>query len=93
MHKGYVSEQETKINTEKIKGSKPGPGRQFPKGTRALSSHPWKKTLLGFSLSWLEHKEGGNHLPDFLSILLRKETEAGKRLTSFLRARWSGKQS
>lgn len=80
MHKGYVSEQETKINTEKTKGSKLGPGRQFPKGTRALSSHPWKKTLLGFSLSWLGHKEGGNHLPDFLPILLRKETEAEKRL-------------
>lgn len=77
MHKGYVSEQETKINTEKIKGSKPGPDRQFPQGTRALSSHPWKKTLFGFSLSWLGHKEGGNHFPT-LYILLRKKTEEEK---------------
>lgn len=69
-----------KLIQKKIKGSKPGPSRQFPRGTRAFSSHPWKKTLFGFSLSWLGHKEGGNHLPDFLPILLRKKTEAGKRL-------------
>lgn len=61
-----------------MKGSQ---GPAVPTGHRALSSHSWKKTLLGFSLSWLGQKEARNHPPDFLPVLLlRKETEVGKRL-------------